>query len=94
VRETFGLPDSTFLAIRGYLSADAASVRKIDINTATKDELRTHPYIRWNLASALVEYRSRHGAFRSEEDLLKIALVDTALLRKLRPYLAGLNVAH
>ncbi|MDB5251745.1 MAG: helix-hairpin-helix protein [Flaviaesturariibacter sp.] len=87
VAETYGLSDSTFQVIRPFLSADIATIKKIDINAATKEELRTHPYLRWNLANAIVEYRSRHGAFRSADDLLKIALIDSALLRKVGPYL-------
>lgn len=86
VGETYGLPDSTFQKIKGRLQVDRNSIRKINVNTATKEELKAHPYIRWNLANAIVEYRTQHGAFKNLEDLKNIALVDDATYQKIVPY--------
>ncbi|HUC79438.1 MAG TPA: helix-hairpin-helix domain-containing protein [Flavisolibacter sp.] len=87
VGETYGLPDSTFQKIRGKLQIDGSNIRKINVNTATKDELKVHPYIRWNLANAIVEYRNQHGAFKSLEDLKNIVLIDEATYNKIVHYL-------
>ncbi|MEK7225163.1 MAG: helix-hairpin-helix domain-containing protein, partial [Bacteroidota bacterium] len=54
VGETFGLPDSTFQKIKQYLKLESASIRKININTATVDELKAHPYIKWSIANPIV----------------------------------------
>ena len=86
IRETYGLPDSTFQMLKPYLKIDAAAVKKINLNTATKDELKTHPYIKWALANAIVEYRSQHGAFKSIEELKNIMLIDEATFNKIAPY--------
>lgn len=88
IGETYGLPDSTFQMLRPYLQVNAAAVKKINLNTATKDELRAHPYIKWQLANAIVEYRARHGAFNSIEDLKNIMLVDEVTFQKIAPYFA------
>ena len=88
IGETYGLPDSTFQKIKPLLRVDAAAVKKFNINTATKEELKTHPYIRWNLANAIVEYRAQHGAFSSIEDVRKIELVDEATFQKIKHYLS------
>ncbi len=88
IGETYGLPDSTFQKIKPYLKVDVAAVRKININTATKDELKLHPYIKWNLANAIVEYRSQHGAYKSLDDLKKIVVVDDATYNKIVLYLS------
>lgn len=88
IGETYGLPDSTFQKIKGRLQVvNGEDLRKINVNTATKDELRVHPYIRWNLANAIVEYRNQHGAFKNLEELKKIALVDEATFTRVVPYL-------
>jgi DNA uptake protein ComE-like DNA-binding protein len=87
VAETYGLPDSTFQKIRRFLSVNPEGVRKLHVNAATKEELGAHPYIRWKLANAIVEYRNQHGPYKSLEELRKIALMDEALLRKVMPYL-------
>ena len=88
VGETYGLPDSTFQKIKGRLQVDAQSVRKININKATKEELKVHPYIKWNLANAIVEYRNQHGEFKTLEELKNIVLIDEANFKKITPYLA------
>lgn len=87
VSETFGLPDSTFRKIKPYLVLDNAPLRKLNINTATVDELKTHPYIRWNLAKAIVAYRQQHGKFNSLDELKKINLIDEVTFEKMKPYL-------
>jgi competence ComEA-like helix-hairpin-helix protein len=86
VGETYGLPDSTFQKIRHRLQADESTIRKMNLNTASKDELKAHPYIHWNLANAIVAYRNQHGPFSSLEDLKNIVLIDDALFRKISPY--------
>ncbi|WP_121354469.1 ComEA family DNA-binding protein [Flavisolibacter nicotianae] len=87
IGETYGLPDSTFQTIKGRLQVDEAGIRKINLNTATKDELKVHPYIRWNLANAIVEYRNQHGGFKTLEELKNIVLIDEATFLKLSHYL-------
>jgi competence protein ComEA len=87
VAETYGLPDSTFQKIKPYLVLDNMPVKKLNINTATADELKSHPYIRWNLAKAIVAYRQQHGKFNSVDDLKKISLIDEAAYEKMKPYL-------
>ena len=87
IGETYGLPDSTFRKLRPRLQVDANAVRKINVNTATKDELKAHPYIRWNLANAIVEYRNQHGEFKSLDELKNIAIIDEATFSKIVHYL-------
>lgn len=87
VGETYGLPDSTFQKIKAWLQVDANHIRKLNVNTATKDALKAHPYIRWNLANAIVEYRNQHGAFKNLEELRNIVLIDEATFNKIIHYL-------
>jgi competence protein ComEA len=87
VAETFGLPDSTFQRIREYLKLENTTVRKININTATADELKAHPYIRWNLANPIIAYRNEHGAFLKMEDLKKVMGITDDIYNKITPYL-------
>lgn len=87
VRETFGLPDSTFQKIKQRLKLENTSVRKIDINKAMPDELKAHPYIRYTLANPIITYRNEHGAFASIEDLKKIMIITDEVFQKIAPYL-------
>lgn len=86
IAETYGLPDSVFQKIKPYLLLDNLPVKKLSINTATLDELKAHPYIRWNIANAINAYRQQHGRFMNIEELKKISLIDEATFRKILPY--------
>ncbi|MFZ4769000.1 MAG: helix-hairpin-helix domain-containing protein [Ferruginibacter sp.] len=87
VKETFGLSDSVFQKIKPQLLL-TGEVKKININTARLDELKVHPYIKYPLANAIVQYRTQHGAFKSVEDLKKLMIVSDEILNKVRPYLS------
>ncbi|MFI5185535.1 MAG: ComEA family DNA-binding protein [Chitinophagales bacterium] len=87
VGETYGLPDSTFQKIKSYLRIETTSIKKINMNTATKDEMKSHPYIKWTLANAIVEYRDQHGNFSSLDDLKKISLITEDVFNKIKFYL-------
>jgi competence protein ComEA len=88
VGETFGLPDSTFQKIKQYLVLENVSVKKININTATVDELKAHPYIRYSLANPIVAYRNEHGPFTKVEDIKKVMMVTDEIYNKIAPYLS------
>lgn len=84
--ETYGIADSVFQKIKPYLHANG-EVKKLNINTATKDELKMHPYIKWNLANAIVEYRNQHGNYKSLDELKNIAAMDEETYKKIVHYL-------
>ena len=87
VAETFGLPDSTYQTIKPYLFLEKEGVTKININTATVDELKMHPYIRYAAANAIVQYRMQHGEFKTVNELQKIGAIDLSMFKKMAPYL-------
>ncbi|OSZ77344.1 hypothetical protein CAP36_13160 [Chitinophagaceae bacterium IBVUCB2] len=87
VGETFGLPDSTFQKIKQYLKLENGSVRKININTSTVDEMKTHPYIKYSLANPIIAYRNQHGSFTKVEDVKKVMAVTDEVYNKIAPYL-------
>jgi competence ComEA-like helix-hairpin-helix protein len=87
IAETYGLPDSAFLKIKPFLKLETISMKKININAGTKDEMKSHPYLKWSLANAIVEYRNQHGNFSSLEDLKKITLITDVVFEKIKFYL-------
>jgi competence protein ComEA len=87
VAETYGLPDSTFQKIKSKLVMSNSNVKKININNATVDDLKVHPYIRYNIANAIVQYRTAHGNFSAVDDLKKIMIITEEIYNKVAPYL-------
>ncbi len=88
VAETYGLPDSTFQKIKKYLKLEHISLRKINLNTATVEELKAHPYIRYSIAQTIVAYRTEHGTFTKQEDLKKLMAITEDLYQKISPYIS------
>lgn len=87
VAETYGLPDSTFKKIKDKLVTGNNNIKTININTATVDQLKVHPYIRFNVANAIVQFRNAHGNFSTLTDLKKIMIVTEDIYNKAAPYL-------
>lgn len=87
ISQTFGLADSTFRKIEPRLVRGKEPVRKIHLNTATEETLKSHPYIGYKKARALIRYRNEHGPFHSISDLEKVIQFTPSDIQKLQPYL-------
>lgn len=68
------------------VNVDASVIKRININTVEAEEF-IHPYIKWNIANAIVNYRKNHGRFKTIEEIRKTDLVDEETLRKIADYL-------
>ena len=52
--------------------AEEEAMVKVNLNTATADELMVLKYVGEALSQRIVEYREEHGAFESPEDIMKV----------------------
>lgn len=87
ISETYFLPDSTFQKIKPYLVTDSKAIKKININSASVEEMKLHPYIKYNMANAIFQYRQQHGNYNSVEEFKKIMTVTDDFYDKVFPYL-------
>lgn len=87
LREVYGLNDTIFLKIQDKISLSTGVYKFININTATVDEIKQHPYLRNPLAKVIVAYREMHGNFKSIEDIKKVQLITEEIAIKIEPYL-------
>ena len=87
IAETFGLADSTFQKIKPRLTINDKTIKQFNINTATIDEMKLHPYLRYNIANAIVQYRTQHGNFNNIADVKNIMIIDELLFNKISPYI-------
>ena len=58
---------------------------KVNINSASSQELQTLPNIGPKTAQAIIKYRKKH-AFKSVDELLEVKGIGEKTLKKLRPY--------
>jgi competence ComEA-like helix-hairpin-helix protein len=87
VGETYLLPDSTFRKIKPMLKIGDSGVRQININNASVEDMKSHPYLDYNISNAIFQYRKQHGNFHSVEEIKKIILITDDLFEKVAPYL-------
>ncbi len=86
--EVFGLDSTVLSELRRYGRVQTAP-KKININTATTEELYRHPYFRnKKLNEVIVRYREQHGPYASTEAMKAVRILDEATLRKWEPYLS------
>ena len=72
LKEVWGLQDSIFQKIKAELISEPEKNQKRDINKCDFDELKSHPYIGYQLAKLIINYRKQHGNFSSLEEIQTI----------------------
>lgn len=58
----------------------------VNINTATKEELTTIKGVGDKRAQDIIEYRKKHGDFKSVDDLQKVPGIGSSLLKQIRSH--------
>lgn len=86
IKEVYGMTSELYTQIEPYLQG-AGSVKQVDINKASADEMKMHPYIKYKLADAIVKYRQQHGVYKVIDDIKNIKIITGENYTKLAPYL-------
>ena len=69
----YGLKPETIEELKKSFSLKTPkAITKINLNTASKDELVTIKFIDYEIAHNIIEYRTLHEGFESFEDLVKV----------------------
>jgi competence protein ComEA len=76
-----------YFQILPFITINSNAIRKLDVNSATFEELSKHPYIGYNIALSLTNYRNTHGKFKLLSDIKKSALITEVVYQKISPYL-------
>lgn len=88
LKEVYGLEESVIEELLKYAFLDDNGIQRINVNSASVEQLSRHPYIDFKVAKSIVAYREQHGAFVNLEGLSKLHLINQELLGKITPYLA------
>ena len=73
--------------IEPFIEIDTMAVQKLNINEAEPEKLKRHRYINYNMAKSIYNYRQKHGAYTSPEEVMQSHLIDEELFEKIKPYL-------
>lgn len=64
---------------------------RIDINTATAEELALLPRVGPVLANKIINHRAQHGPFKTNTALLNVSGIGPATLREITPHIQNLQ---
>ncbi|MBQ0024094.1 MAG: helix-hairpin-helix domain-containing protein [Prevotellaceae bacterium] len=70
-----------------WFTADAAAVKQIDVNTASFQELNSHPYITYEQTKAIMRHRRLYGKFEGTEDLQASGIFTSEELERVLAYI-------
>jgi competence ComEA-like helix-hairpin-helix protein len=84
--EVYGLKEDVVFKLLEQFSIQS-EVKKIPINSDSLKILAQHPYISYDMAKIILNYRKAHGDYKTPEDLMKIKTIDENVFLRLKPYL-------
>ena len=84
LRELHGLPED----LGDWVHISTPVIKRLPINKLSITHLRSHPYLTFYQAKAIVELRRREGDIRSKQQLLFLDEFTEADIERLTPYLS------
>lgn len=72
----------------GSIGALAAATGKVNINTATTEQLTLLPRVGAVVAERIVEFRDKNGRFKKAEDLLLVSGIGDRTFDLIKPYVS------
>ena len=88
LKEVWKMDQEKLDIIEPFLKFDKSKLLKIELNKVNIDDLKNHPYIRWNIANSIIKIRYQKGAFKNVEEIKESVLINEELFEKLKPYLS------
>ncbi|MFN8284593.1 MAG: helix-hairpin-helix domain-containing protein [Chitinophagales bacterium] len=88
IKDVFGIEDSTFQKFKKNLTIKPVKIKKININTASFEELSANPYFFSTVAKQIIGYRTKVKPFASVNDIKNLYFVrdHPEQFDKLSPY--------
>jgi len=88
LRDVYGLkPEVVTAILKKFKIISIPSIERINLNTATVNELASIVYIKRSVANDIIEYKYSNGEFKSIEELLEIEDFPTNRINRLALYL-------
>ncbi|WP_340076761.1 ComEA family DNA-binding protein [Leptobacterium sp. I13] len=88
LKEVYGLaPEVVEKLLEKYTILSPPNIKKVNINTASLNELAAIPYVNYKQAKDIISYRTKHGQIESIKELTKIQDFPTEKINRIELYL-------
>ena len=86
--EVWKMTPEAYDKIKDHVFISEKDVKRININSVTIEELKVHPYLKWNQANSIIKMRIQRNGFKNIEEIKESVLIDSETYEKLFPYLS------
>lgn len=86
LKEIWKFDDEKFNKLKDRVVVNG-DIKRININTASIEELKAHPYIDYKVANSIVKYRIQHGNYKQVDDLKQLDWITNELFVRIKEYL-------
>jgi len=86
--EVWKMTPEAYDKIKDHVYISEKDIKRININSVTIEELKVHPYLKWNQANSIVKMRMQRNGFKNIEEIKESVLIDSETYEKLFPYLS------
>lgn len=86
--EVWKMTTDAYDKIKDHVFISEKDVKRININSVTIEELKVHPYLKWNQANSIIKMRFQRNGFKNIEEIKESVLIDSETYEKLFPYLS------
>lgn len=84
--EIWGFDEDILYDLQGKITVDASRAKRLNLNDVDLETLKQHPYYKFKLSQAIVNYRLQHGKFKSMTDLRNIRIVNDSIFKLISIY--------
>ena len=85
--EVYGMDSTRYNDIVPHLYITPNTVATLDLNSATIDQLKRHPYLDYYQAKAIVRLCETSGPYDDIHEILEIPIIDQQTFTHIEPYL-------
>ena len=78
----------TYEKLLPQLSIDTNKVKKINVNTCSLEDLRSHPYLDYYQANSIIKMRMQKDGYNELQEILESKLINEEEFQRLLPYLS------
>jgi competence protein ComEA len=78
----------TYEKVLPQLTIDTNKIKKINVNTCSLEDLRSHPYLDYYQANSIIKMRMQKDGYNELQEILESKLINEEEFQRLLPYLS------